>query len=149
MVTTEIYPKPLPRGDVTAATDKLANRFLKEWESVTNQIKNTARAGDNYSNQVEGLPGVANQIVDALGGAKPGSEKGQLVTALGNGAGVGAELGRAVGKANDPNTDPGQVDFAAANRAAGFAADGITRDANGLRGYPEPDDGGGGGPPQI
>ena len=138
------YPPPAASGDIAAATEKLAGRFLKEWEFVTKQIENTARAGDNYENQVKGLPAVADQIVDALGQAGPGGERNQLITAIGNGAGVGGELGRALGKANDPDTEPGQVDFDAAARAAQRVAGGIEADAGGLSGHPAPDEGPGG-----
>ena len=73
-----------------------------------------------------------------------GWPRDQLIGAIGNGAGVGLEFGRALGKANDPDTEPGQVDFDAANRAAQRVAGGIEADAGGLSGHPEPDEGPGG-----
>jgi hypothetical protein len=50
-------------------------------------------------------------------------------------------MGRAVSYSEDPDTDPGAIDFEAANRSAGYEADGITRDARQLGAYPEPPEG--------
>jgi len=141
----ELYAKPQPAGAAVTAWQTLANRITAEANEAGNGVEAARRGGSEFSGQAAGVASDGDKIVDAISGAMPGPEIGLLADASGNGAGVGNELDRAVGKAGDPDTYPGAVDFDAANREAGFSADGIHRDAGNLRGYPEPPDRGGGG----
>jgi hypothetical protein len=134
----EVYPQPRPSALAAAAWRELGNRILAESSQADAALSRARSGGADVVNQTSGIKSDGDKIADALHGAKPGPENAKLAGALANSAGVGSELSRAVGKSNDPNTDPGQIDFEAANRAAGFGADGISSLAANLRGWPDP-----------
>lgn len=143
----ELYPQPRGSSAAADAWRVLANRIRAEENQAGSGLEAARRGGRDFAGQAAGVEADGNKIADALSGARPGPEVSEIAGAAGNGAGAGHELSRAMGKANDPNTDAGQVDFEAANRAAGFQADGITRDAGNIRGYPDPPSGPGSGDP--